>query len=347
MYLVKQHLTLIHCCVIILAERSTCLQDAWSHTVTTRLLYISTPQFGVPSLRLLAQDSRFELAGVLTQPDKPAGRGLKLTPPPIKVAALELGLKVLQPHNLRTTETQAAIQKLDPDLIAVAAYGLWIPDQVFDLPPKRSLNLHPSLLPRHRGAAPVLSTILAGETKAGLSVLFVEDEMDEGDLLAQMTVPIGPQETTASIMSRLAEVGAPFFADTLAGWAAGEITPQVQDHSQATWVDRLEKKDGLIDWKEPAAKLALRCRAFSPWPGIFTFFDNRRLLIHQVTAITSPDKLPSDAEPGTVLKLDSRIAVICGQGALLLDKVQLESKRCLAIDDFVRGQRNFIGTKLG
>ena len=319
-----------------------------THAAMTRILYMSTPEFGIPSLRCLAEDDRFELVGVVTQPDKPAGRGLKFTPPPIKVASLELGLNVLQPASLRTPAAQAAIRALQPDMIAVAAYGQWIPEQVFDLPPKRSLNLHPSLLPGHRGAAPVLSTILAGEEEVGLSVLFVENEMDVGDLLAQMTVPIGKDDTMGSMMAKLAEIGAPFFVETLAAWAAGEIIPQPQDHTRATWIDRLEKKEGLIDWNRSAKEIARRCRAFSPWPGTYTFFEGRRLLIHRAVAVSLPDASLSILKPGTVVELSgSKIAVSTGDGLLQLDTLQLESRRSLAVDDFVRGQRTFIGTILG
>ncbi len=312
-----------------------------------RALLMSTPQFGIPTLRSLAKDKRFDLVGVVTQPDKPAGRGLKQTPPPIKVAALELGIPVLQPPSLRAPEAQAAIRALGPDLGVVAAYGQWIPAEVFDLPPKRSLNLHPSLLPRHRGAAPVLSTILAGEKQAGLSVLFVEDEMDYGDLLAQMTVPIGDDDTTGSMMAKLGEIGAPFFLDALAGWASGKITPQPQDHAQATWIDRLKKEAGLIDWTHPAEEIARRCRAFNPWPGAFTFFKERRLLIHRAQAPPYPGESLADGEPGTVVMMAAGYCVTTGKGLLQLELVQLAGRRRLEIEDFARGQRSFAGARLG
>lgn len=310
---------------------------------------MSTPEFGIPTLRLLAQDSRFEVVAVVSQPDKPAGRGLLLTPPPVKIAAQELGLTLFQPPNLRRSpEVWNAIRALEPDVGAVAAYGQWIPSELFDLPPKRSLNLHPSKLPRHRGAAPVVSTILAGEQEVGLSVLFVEDEMDAGDLLAQQIVPIGETETTGEIMARLAEIGAPFFADTLADWVAGKITPQPQDHSQATWIDRLEKQAGLIDWTLPATEIARRCRAFSPWPGTFTFFEGQRLILHVARAQPFPNVEIAGLEPGRVMQTDSaEVAVVTGEGLLRLDVVQLESRRQLKIADFVRGQPRFIQTRLG
>jgi len=251
--------------------------------MSIRLVYMSSPSFGIPSLHLLAQDRRFQVVGVVTQPDKPAGRGLRCTPPPIKHAAQELGLPVIQHKSLRAPEAFAEIQALRPDLIAVAAYGQWIPANIFNMPPLRSVNLHPSLLPRHRGAAPVISAILAGDTEVGLSVLFVEDEMDAGDLLAQMSIPLHADDATAGVMARLAEIGAPFFVEALAGWAEGHITPIPQDHSQSTWIDRLKKDAGQIDWRLSAQEIDRRCRAFTPWPGAYTFLHGQRLLIHKVT----------------------------------------------------------------
>jgi len=310
-----------------------------------RVVYMSTPSFGIPTLRLLAKDRRFQVAGVVTQPDKPAGRGLRLSAPPIKRAALDLGLPLLQPASLRTLEAFAAISALQPDLIAVAAYGQWIPENIFNLPPRRSLNLHPSLLPRHRGAAPVLSAILAGDDCVGLSVLFVEDEMDAGDLLAQVSVPVHAEDTTASLMMRLAEIGAPFYVETLAAWAAGEITPKPQELAQSTWIDRLQKDAGRVDWSLPAAEVARRCRAFSPWPGLFTSFAGRRLLIHCVTPF--PLLAGFQAPAGTVWSAGGEVLVATGDGALRLDSVQLAGRRRLPSAEFARGQRAFVGARLG
>jgi len=310
-----------------------------------RLVYLSSPAFGIPSLRLLTQDRRFELLGVVTQPDKPAGRGLRLTPPPIKLAAQELGLRVIQHKSLRTPEAFDEIAALRPDLIAVAAYGQWIPDNIFNLPPLRSVNLHPSLLPRHRGAAPVISAILAGETSIGLSVLFVEDEMDSGDLLGQMSIPLRAEDTTTVVMERLAEIGAPFFVETLAGYAQGKIAPIRQDQSQSTWIDRLKKDAGRIDWSLSAEEIDRRCRALTPWPGTFTFLYGQRLVIHKVTPF--PFMQGFQAQPGVVWTAGEDILVAAGQGALRLDVVQLAGRRPLPAQEFARGQRAFAGARLG
>lgn len=315
-----------------------------------RVVYMSTPAFGVPALPLLAHDPRFEVTAVVTQPDKPAGRGLRLTSPPVKRAAERLGIPVLQPVSLRTPEAVRAIARLRPDVIAVAAYGLWIPGEIFNLPPKRSLNLHPSLLPRYRGAAPVVGALLAGETEVGLSVLFVEDEMDAGDILAQMRVPVMPGDTTATLMDRLAHVGAPFFVETLAGWVDGTIMPYAQDHSQASWIDRLRKTDGLLDWSLPAEELARRCRALSLWPGTYTFYRGQRLLIHAAWPLNEDVHTHTSTghlDPGTVLALPQGIGVVTGNGVLMLERVQLAGRRTLDIRRFVCGQPGFIGSRLG
>ena len=328
--------------------------------MSIRIVYLSTPEFGVPTLRAMAADDRFDVVGVVTQPDKNAGRGQKLSPPPVKVAAEELGLRVLQPAKLRDPGAIAAVAELKPDVIAVAAYGQWIPAEVFDMPPKRSLNLHPSLLPRHRGAAPVMSAILAGDTEVGLTVLFVEDEMDAGDIFARLSIPLGPEDTTVSVMERLAELAPPFFLDVLVDWVEGKITPVPQDHSQSTWFDRIKKDIGLIDWNMPAIEIDRRCRALTPWPGVYTFFEGNRLQIHQSkpllttdapagqNALSMDDVLAiSTAEPGTVVAIEQGVAIVTGDGALRVDVLQLQGRRALAIEEFIRGQRTFIGSKLG
>jgi methionyl-tRNA formyltransferase len=315
--------------------------------MVARVLFMSTPEFGIPTLRLLVGDRRFEIAGVITQPDRPAGRGRKLTPPPVKVAAQELAVPVLQPPSLKSLEVQETIRALSPDLCAVAAYGQWIPPEVFDFPPKRSVNLHPSLLPRHRGAAPVAGALLAGDRETGLSVHFVENEMDVGALLAQARVPIAEEDTTGSLMAKLATIGAPLFVETLAAWVAGQIEPWPQNHAHATWIDRLQKGAGLIDWSLPAETIARQCRAFCPWPGTFTFYRGKRLLLHEARVLDIPRERYADAGPGGVMKVGTEIGVVTGDGFLGLEEVQLEGRRPLTIEDFCRGQRSFLGATLG
>lgn len=309
-----------------------------------RVIFMSTPEFGIPSLEFLVNDPRFDVLAVVTQPDKPAGRGLKASAPPIKPAAQSMGITVLQPTSLRTRRAVAELEALKPDVIAVAAYGLWIPVEVFDLPPKRTLNLHPSALPLYRGAAPVMGAIWAGDPQVGLSVLFVEEEMDVGDLIAQTIVPLADDDTTGRVMARLAEIAAPFFADALVGWVSGEITPMPQDHSRASWIGRQEKALGCIDWSLSAQELERRCRAFTPWPTTYTFLAGRRLIVRRARAIMDLD---TGAEPGTILRYNRDFVVATGSGSLRLEVVQLAGRRQLDIEAFARGQRHFVGARLG
>jgi methionyl-tRNA formyltransferase len=312
-----------------------------------RILFFGTSELGIPALRLLVENPRFEIVGVVTPPDKPAGRGLKLKAPALKITALELRLNLLQPASLKTPDSQARIRDLKPDIIATAAYGQWIPVEVFDLPVKRSLNMHPSFLPRHRGAAPVVSTILSSEKEVGISVLFVEDEMDAGDILAQIKLPIFENESTESVMKRCAEAGGQFFVNTLTAWADGLIRPKPQNHYLKTWFGRMNKSLGLIDWSLPAADIELRCRALTPWPGTYTFFKGQRLLIHQASEYRNPTSVPIPDEPGMVICIDSQVCIITGNGLLHIELIQLSCRKKLKIEEFINGQHSFIGTCLG
>ena len=308
-----------------------------------RLVFIGTSALGAPALQNLSQDPRFRIIEVITQPDKPAGRGLCLKPPELKQTALDLGLQVFQPATLRSPELIDDLRRMELDVIATAAYGLWIPEEVFNLPPKRTLNLHPSALPRHRGAAPVVSAILEGDREAGLSVLFVEDEMDAGDILGQISLPINPDETTNSIMNRCAEAGRTFFPDIIYRWVKGGITPKVQDHKQSSWFGRMEKKYGRIDWSRPAEEIERRCRALSPWPGSYTFFKGKRLLIHRGIARPAPADLSVETAPGQVVNTEDGPAITAGEGLFYPALLQLEYQKKLPFRDFLNGQRDFIG----
>jgi methionyl-tRNA formyltransferase len=308
-----------------------------------RILYMSTPEFGVPTLHKLA-DAGYEFAGVVCQPDKPAGRGLQVSAPAVKQAALTLGLPILQPANLRAPDALALLAATRPDLIVVAAYGQFIPDPICQLAPRGALNLHPSLLPRWRGASPVQAAILAGDAETGVSVQFVAPEMDAGDILAQVRTPIAPDENTAALMARLAVLGAEVTVETIGRWLAGEITPWQQDPTGVTWCGRLTKEAGLLDWGQPADRLARQVRAFSPWPGAYTLWQGRQL------AILAASVLPADqvmAAAGEVIALEKGAAVGAAEGALLLRQVQMAGKQPLPIEVFLRGARGFVGARLG
>ncbi len=305
---------------------------------------MSASDFGIPAFKALLAHPQYEVAGLVTQPDRPAGRGRKMSAPPIKRVALSADVPVLQPQRLRDPEAVERVKDLKADVIVVAAYGQWIPPEVYDAPPYRTLNIHPSLLPRHRGAAPAMSAILAGDQETGVTIILVGEEMDAGDILEQVRLPIAPEDTTGTLMDKLAELGAQIIVDVLPRWLNGEIQPTPQDHTQATWFRRVRKSQGLIDWTKPAEQIWREVRAYNPWPSAYTFYRGRRLVIHQAWPLTKWD---GDAEPGEIQRLGNRIAVATGEGALLLDVVQLAGKRPVTAEDFARGQRALEGTKLG
>lgn len=308
-----------------------------------RILYMSTPEFGVPTLHKIL-DAGYEIAGVVCQPDKPAGRGLQVTAPAVKQASLALGLPILQPASLRTPETLELLAATQPDLIVVAAYGQFIPDPICQLAPRGALNLHPSLLPRWRGASPVQAALLAGDAETGVTVQFVAAELDAGDILAQVRTPIEPDENTAALMTRLAVLGAEVTVETVSRWLAGEITPWPQDPAGVTWCGRLTKEEGRLDWTRPADALARQVRAFSPWPGAYTTWQGRQLTIVAATPLPAGQIA---AAAGEVVAVEKGAAVGAAEGALLLRQVQLAGKQPQPIETFLRGARGFVGAKLG
>ncbi len=305
--------------------------------VNTRVILMSTPAFGVPTLKALLRRG-YDVTGVVSQPDKPTGRGLTVTAPPMKLAALELGVPVFQPDKLSDPEVTRSLAATRPDLILVAAYGKFIPDEVCQLARLGSINLHPSLLPRWRGACPVVAAVLAGDSQTGVTVHFVVNEMDSGDILSQAPLPIGPDDTADQLMGRLAEMGADFFLDTVEAWVAGNIAPRQQDGSQATWCDRMTKQQGLLDWERPAAHLARQVRALTPWPSAFTYWEGKQLTIVEAWA---DENWHGNEEPGRVFRLDGDLVVATGAGALRLKRVQLSGKQVMLAEQFERGARGF------
>ncbi len=306
-----------------------------------RIVFMGSPEFALPTLQVLIE--RYDVVGVYTQPDRPAGRGQSLTPPPVKRFAQARGLPIFQPRTLRDPTVQAQLAGLKPDAILVAAYGLLLPKSVLDLPPHGCLNVHASLLPKYRGAAPIPAAILNGESETGITLMRLDEGLDTGPTLAQARLPIAPDDTTGSLTTRLAELGARLVAETLPRWLAGEITPQLQDENQATFAPRLNKPDGRLDWSRPAIELDRRVRAFSPWPGTFTTWKGKllRVLSVQITEHTS------QGAAGAVVQDGQDIGVVTGDGLLRLVVVQLEGKRAMSAADFVRGQPSFIGSVLG
>jgi methionyl-tRNA formyltransferase len=303
---------------------------------------MGTPEFAVPTLtRLLAEQT---VVGVFTQPDRPAGRGRHLYAAPVKRVAQAAGVPVFQPGSLRKDPAAVArLADLAPDVVVVAAYGLLLPRSVLDLAPGGALNVHASLLPRWRGAAPAAWAILAGDAETGVTIMRLDEGLDTGPMLARRTTPIAADDTTGALSGRLAELGADLLAATLPRWLAGELPPLPQDDRLATRAPRLVKADGQLDWRAPAEALARRVRAMDPWPGAFGWLDGQPLKIHAATPIPAGAAL----EPcGTVVATAVGPAVVTGAGWLRLDRVQGPGGKPVTGADFARGHRGFVGAVL-
>ncbi len=317
-----------------------------------RIIFMGTPEFAVPVLASLVEidsvgTSHGQVVGVVTQPDRPSGRGRKLQPSPVKALARRYGLPVLEPASLRNPESQADLLALQPDVIIVAAFGQILPPEVLDLPPFGCINVHASLLPRWRGAAPIAAAILAGDEITGITIMKMDTGLDTGPILNQRSIPIDPDDTRESLTARLAELGASLLSDTLPEWLAGHIQPQPQDDGQATLAPRLAKEQGRIDWHEPAEKIARRVRAFYPWPGAFTFWQGKQLKILRAAASLEARPKGEASPPGTVIEGPDGPGVVTGLGILNLYEVQPASKRPMPADTFVHGARGFVGSRLG
>ncbi len=307
----------------------------------SRIVFMGTPEFAVPVLDALTHTTH-KIAGVYTRPDKPAGRGNKLHPSPVKQLAESHGLPIFQPTTLRKPDIVAQLRDLAPDVIIVAAYGLILPSDVLAIPPRGCINTHASLLPRHRGAAPIPAAILAGDNETGVTLMQMDTGLDTGPLLVQRAIPIADDDTTGTLTEKLAGIAAALLIETLPRILSGEIVPQPQDDSRATIVKTIRKEEGLIDWTRPAVDIARRVRAFNPWPSAFTFWNGQPIKILQAEASNAK----VNGEPGRVLKLQNEIAIATGDGTLILHEVQLAGKRAMKIEEFVRGQRRFVGSRV-
>jgi methionyl-tRNA formyltransferase len=308
-----------------------------------KLVFCGTPVFAVPSLERLAA-ARFEIQLVVTQPDRPQGRGMALTAPPAKQSALKLGFPVIQPEKIKKNEEfQAQLRALKPDAIIVVGYGRIIPPWMLDLPPYGNINVHASLLPKYRGAAPVQWAIARGETVSGVTTMLLNEGLDTGDILLQKEMAIRPEDTAVTYASRLAEMGADMIVETLRGLEDKTITPIPQDHARATLAPILKKEDGLVDFTRTATEIHNRLRGFQPWPGAYTQFRGKSLKMISAT----PENTLSNLEPGELRVGDEKIFVGCGRRTVLqLLQVQPEGKKVMAAREFINGYHPAAGERL-
>ncbi len=303
---------------------------------------MGTPEFAVPALYGLIATQ--EVVGVVTQPDRPAGRGRQLTPPPVKVVAREAGIPVYQPKSLRNEEAAGLLWEWAPELIVVAAFGQILRPHVLDLPDHGCLNVHASLLPRWRGAAPIQQAILAGDSQSGVSLMRMDEGLDTGPVYVRRAIPIGPQDTAADLHDRLAELGANLLAEKLDDIVVGRLPAEPQDDSLATYARLIKKEDGAIDWRRPAVEIDRQIRAMTPWPGAYSRWQGKRLKI--LEAAPADDGALAAGQPGQVVETEDGAAVVTGQGAIHLACVQLAGRKATPIQEFLRGRPEFASTQL-
>jgi methionyl-tRNA formyltransferase len=310
----------------------------------TRIVFMGTPEFAVPSLAALL-NAGYDIAGVLTKEDQPAGRGQKVAESPVKQLAVAGGLAIQQPATLRTAEAQAALAALAPDVIVVAAYGLLLPQEVLDLPRFGCINVHGSVLPRWRGAAPIAAAILAGDVETGVSIMCMDAGLDTGPTLSAAYRPIAADDTTGTLTPKLAALGADLLVRTLPRWLAGALIPMPQPEEGATFAPRINKEEGVIHWAEPAALIERRVRAYQPWPAAYTRWNGQLLKLLRAKADTGAGGWGLGV--GTVISERAGGAgVVTGQGVLWLEEVQLAGKRPMPIGAFLQGARGFVGNRL-
>ncbi len=294
---------------------------------------MGSPDFAVPTLRALA--AHYPVVGVITQPDRPAGRGNLLTPPPVKVAAQQLGIEVLQPEKLRAPEAMQKLRDWNPDLIVVAAFGQILRPDVLNLPRHGCVNVHASLLPRHRGAAPIQAAILSGDSATGITIMLMDPGIDTGPMLSQRSIDILPDDTGGSLFEKLSALGGDLLLETLPRYLGGELQPQSQPAEGATYAPMLKKEDGLLDFTRPAVELERKVRAFSPWPGTFIHWQGAPLKIHKAHV------QPGRWEPGKLGILNGQPAVGTAEGLIVLDELQPPGKKSMPGKAFLAGARTW------
>ncbi|MEK6682860.1 MAG: methionyl-tRNA formyltransferase [Nitrospirota bacterium] len=307
-----------------------------------KIIFMGTPEFAAPSLDALL-NSKHNVAAIVTQPDKPAGREKRLTPPPVKVRALKAGLTVLQPERIKDEGFLNALSELNPDIIVVAAYGKILPAKILHLPKYGCINVHASLLPKYRGAAPINWAIINGENEAGITIMQMDEGLDTGDILLQEGIPIAKDDTTGTLSVRLSQLGAKLLIKALEAIDVGRIKAIPQDNSKASFAPILKKGTGRIDWTREAEDIYNMVRGMDPWPGAFTYYKGEMWRVWK-TAVGNN----RNGTPGTVINVDGgKIDIACGKGVISITEMQPANKRRMAVSDFLRGNKIETGIILG
>ena len=309
-----------------------------------RIVFCGTPQFAVPSLQHFLKLRDFEVAAVFTQPDRPQGREREVVVSPVKRVATEAGIPTYQPEKIRTPEYEKILRELAPEAIVIIAYGQIIPARYLDIPRLGWINLHASLLPKYRGAAPIQWAIARGETKTGNTTMLIDSGMDTGEIVLQEEIEIGSMESTPELAARLSAAGAPLMEKTLRGLEDGTLKPRPQDHAGASAAPILKKEDGRINWRWSAAEIFARQRGFTPWPGIYSTFRKQSCQLQTVPS----EGLRTDAQAGTILWNGKKLSVVCGAGTLLhVEYVKVEGRKQVSGQEFGNGARIAVGERFG
>lgn len=325
-----------------------------------RIIYMGTPPFAVHALEALIDGAApgkvlpegYKIVSVITRPDKPSGRKQEIVFSPVKQCALAHNLPVWQPGSFKKIENQEALAAYRVDLFIVAAFGQILPQAVLDLPRYGTLNIHASLLPKYRGSSPISEAILQGERETGVTIMLLDAGIDTGPMLLSRSLPLAEDETTASLTPKLAELGAAALLEALPLWVKGELQPQPQNNALASHTHMLKKEEGRIDWSRPAELLARAVRAYTPWPNAYTTWHGKQLKI--LSALPLASEQDTGSQPGTVSLVTRELAgasqkvlsIATGQGSLLVDRVQLEGKKAMSADEFVRGYAQIVGSRL-
>lgn len=307
-----------------------------------KIIFIGTAEIGAPLLGALTSDNRFSVNLVVTQTDKPAGRKMELQASPIKIKAVDLGLEVFQPDNINTKESIERIKKVKPDMIVLMAYGQILKRELLDIPEFGCINVHASILPKHRGASPIQQSLLHGDTETGISVMKMAEKMDAGPVYFTSKFSIADEDNAVILLAKLADLTAKRTPEVLSEIVEDGLAPQHQDNEKATYCQKIHKSDGNIDWKESADIISAKVRAFAGWPSTYTFWNGKRIKILSVTS------LPyfGNEQPGTVSDYGGDIIVTCGKDALILNEIQMEGKKPQPISEFAKGYKDFIGNAL-